>query len=694
MNSNDFLYVRGGRRNLPVKADCGNSRSAAAWLALLLGAGTVWADQVWLQSPIVRDQHFSFVFGAQSNATYLVEYATTLSPPNWTTAFSVAGSNCPVTFTDTNGIGAARFYRVAEGGGLTIPAAQVRAVASGLYDQIQQQQSFDPAEVSLFFSVFGIATVGSSNETAFEAAVAAQQPFMLDFQVQAIANKLCQSWYVTWDSFIAQMADLGAVDNSGQPLSRAYLTAQFEPLLTKEAYTYRELLPALVLALGQERASRSSGPADPVLGDDLMDPLQFNLMLYSCTAAALKPGPGVVRKLAPRRVARPEDNPIPTLTGWAANQIPGAVIGWVGDQIGFPLGPKATYQAVVCASILLYSYDVQVNADPNRIWRRSQSSSNPYQSQLTATVNFNFRQDVDSLPKLIGTWAAGCAFPQNGPQDNVTVAWDITDELPQYGLLSQQDTLTRGGQAQATFEAFDETVPPVFQAMSSPKAAIGFVTVKVQNVVPKWPKLEAILRAGNPDAASGQTLLTVFYYKWPQLTLDFDSELKGSNGDPDHPDGRILASGAALQLVKGGSSAPFTYTYQGQTQETYGYFVAFQGWTVISSVGGQFQAAIPAQPNLTTDNLVVMVNVGQPQETVQLPPDPDGNPSPSETTTWFAAAWYMTHFYDRTTAAPYAGWYAIAGWQGSGSTLTRQYAGTTNYVTEATKFTLTGTPGQ
>jgi len=670
------------------------------WLGFLLGAGALWADELVLESPGVQTQRFSFVFKAQTNTTYAVEYATTLAPPNWATSLLVVGSNGPVTFIDTNGIGQARFYRVVQGG-LTIPASDVRAVASGLYDQIQLQQPLDPAEVSLFFSVFGIATLESTNDTAYLAAVAAQQPFMFDFQVQAIARKLLQGWYVSWDSFIAQMADFGAVDHSGQPLSRSYLTAQLAPLLAKDPYEYRELLPALVLALGQERASRfPGGNADPVLGDDLMDPLQFSLMAYSGAVGSLKPGPGLAPKRSPAPIHRPLGNPIPTLLGWTPGLVRffgiGALLGWLGNQIGFPLGGMPSYQAVVCTSIILYSYDVQVTPDPQEVWQKSDPPNNPYQSQITAAVNWNFRQNTDSLPSQIALWIAGCDFPQNGAQNNVPIEWEITDELPQHGSLTQSDTVTwNGGQAKATYTAIDEPVPPVFQAMTSPKAAIGYVKLRVLNVLPKWPALETILRPLNPNAAAGDASMTVFYYKWPQLTLDFDSDLGASQAGIDC---HILATSVPLQLVTSGQGVTTSYSYQGQGQETYATFdIPLKGQnpgiTISSLVGGQFQATILVQPGMAAADLQVMVDVGKPQENVVVVAPQVALPI---TYYWFLDLWAIAHNGEHVTdtSSPYAGRYAIGGWQGSGSTLTRQYSGGSGTVTENTSFKLVGTPGQ
>jgi hypothetical protein len=687
--------ARGCAQNVPLAL---NIQLRACWLVFLLGAGALRADELVLQSPCVQTQRFSFVFNAQTNITYSVQYATTLAPPNWATALSVVGSNGPVAFADPAGMGQARFYRVVEGA-LTVPAAEVRAVASGLYDQIQQQQAVDPAEVSLLFSVFGISTVGSSNDTAFEAAIAAEQPFMLDFQVQAIANKLSQSWFVSWDSFIAQMAGLGAVDNSGQPLSRSYLSAQLAPLLTNDTYQYSELLPALVLALGQERASRSGGATDAVLGDDLLDPIQFNLMFYGCAMLPLEPGPGLLPKPSPTTTHRPKDSPGPTLSGWAGKFGPGlvrgAATGWIGDEIGFPLGYKDSPQAVVCASMALYSYDVQVTPDPARIWQRSNPAGGPYQSQIIATVNFNFPENV-AWPAQIALWVSGCDFPQNGAQNNVPVEWELTLELPQHGSLVQSDTVTwNGGQAKATYQAIDEPVPPALQAMTSPSAAIGYVYMRVLNVLPKWPQLETIVRLGNPSAAAGESLLTVYYYKWPQLTLTCDSELSNTNADLDS---RILATGVALQLVQTAQNGTTNYTYQGQTQETYAYFHCptegeDPGLEVSSLVGGQFQAAIDAPPDLTAATLQVMVDIGKPQENL-LAVAPGG--SFPITYASFLDMWAIVHAPDEVTdlSSPYAGRYAISGWQpgSSASTLVRQYNSPVGDINENTAFTLVGSP--
>ncbi len=549
-----------------------NILRAACGLWLLTGGGAVWADNLSLESPGVRNQKFSFVFNAQSNTVYTVEYATSLAPPNWTAASAFVGSNSPVTFTDPDGIVQARFYRVVCGS-LVVPASEVQLVARGIYDQIQQGPPFDPADVSFLFSVFGIPTVGSTNDSAFQAVVASQQPFMMDFQVQAIATKLGQGVYLSLDSFIAEMAARGVVDRTGQPLTRAYLTSGLAPLVTQDSYQPREVLPALVLALGRERARRIpvSNP-DAVWGDGLLDPIQFNLLLYSFMEASVPHPQHLMAGQRPSKAHRPEDGVpwVPTLGGWAIGQIPGIIIGYIGSMVGYPLGPLSSLQAVIGASVVIYSYDVQVTADPAEIWQRTDSPNNPYQSQITATVNFNFRQDVDSLPKQIGLWLSGCDLPMNGPQDNVPVEWEITDELPQHGSLVQSDLQTwMGGKARATYKAIDEPVPQVLRSVGSPTAAIGCVYVRLTSILPKWPNLLAVVRVGNPAAAAGNAWLTVFYYKWPQLTLEMDSELSNSDADLDS---RILATGVALQLVQTVQNGTTNYTYQGQTQETYAYF--------------------------------------------------------------------------------------------------------------------------
>lgn len=694
----------------------------AGWFWLLLGASTLWADPPVLQSARVQNQRFSFVFKAQTNLTYSVQYATTLTPPNWSTALSVAGSNAPVTFADTNGMGQTRFYRVTQessgggGGGDgagTVPASEVRSLASDLYDQIQQQQqlqqTFDPAEASLFFSAFGIPTVASTNDSEFEASVTAQHPFMMDYQARAVANGVGKNWYVTWDSFLAQMAEFGVAGSSDQPLSRAYLTTRLLPLLTKDKYQYSEVLPAMVMALGRERALRFGGTTDPVLGDDLLDPFQFSLMAYAWAAAEARPGLSVVSKHPLRTAfAHPRENPIPTLTAlasWALRTFgPDAAkdegLKWLSEQVDItiPIGKIEACKAVVCASIVLYSYEVQVTCDPEQIWQKSDPPSDPYESKITATVNFNFRQDLQSLPSSIATWAAGCDIPPNGPQDNVDLGWEVTGELPQHGKLVNPDLKTwNGGQAKATYKANDEPVPPVFQPMGGRKWAVGFVRLQVKNVVPKWASTVAVVQKANKNAGAGYGSLNVCYYPWPQLTLDMDAEFYNTEALLDS---HILATGCQLQLVNNGTSDSPNYAYQGQVQETYGNFhCALQGddpgIMIESLVGDKFQATIPAPRNLTLDTLKVMVDVGKPHENVVVVVAPNAPPVPL-TYYWFVDMWAIAHNGDavQDPTSPYMGRYAITGWQGPDSPLTRKFSGPASDVTEQTKFTLTGTPGQ
>jgi hypothetical protein len=74
---------------------------------------------------------------------------------------------------------------------------------------------------------------------------------------------------------------------------------------------------------------------------------------------------------------------------------------------------------------------------------------------------------------------------------------------------------------------------------------------------------------------------------------------------------------------------------------------------------------------------------------------PNAPPLPA-TWNWFVGMWAIAHNgdVDQDPSSPSAGRYAITGWQGSGSTLTRNHSGPASDVSEKTKFTLTGTPAQ
>ena len=61
-----------------------------------------------------------------------------------------------------------------------------------------------------------------------------------------------------------------------------------KPVLDAEELGRRDLLQALVLCLGQERAARrGEGDSDPIWGDEYLDPLQL-LLLHQAIAYAPK----------------------------------------------------------------------------------------------------------------------------------------------------------------------------------------------------------------------------------------------------------------------------------------------------------------------------------------------------------------------------------------------------------------------
>jgi hypothetical protein len=80
--------------------------------ATLQGAIPAVPLPVRLLNPSVMGNSFVFSFATQTNATYLVQHTSWLSPTNWSTVSSIPGTGSTVTVTNQNGTSAQGFYRV------------------------------------------------------------------------------------------------------------------------------------------------------------------------------------------------------------------------------------------------------------------------------------------------------------------------------------------------------------------------------------------------------------------------------------------------------------------------------------------------------------------------------------------------------------------------------------------------------
>jgi hypothetical protein len=435
-----------------------NSRSG--WRSILLGVCLVVTHlQQAPSAPFeiyglqYRNPSLVFSFQTETNNNYSVQFSTSSVQPTWTLVSSVLGTGSPATITNVIETTSQGFFRIqnASASSVTVSANEVKTVAKGIYDQIAAGIPFAGSNIALIFGIFQVPTIASTNGAEFQEQLDSRLPFLMDFQADGIAAKLNEEFFVTLDSLLNVMAAKGitASDPPG-PLTRDYLAAKLAPLLVKTNYSPAEVLPALVLALGSERASRSGLPgADLVWGDGLLDSLQFGLLVQSLTyqpGSALPPSHPVTRSGAaadPRTTVRTPLGVVP-VPKWVGNVV------HVGEEIGhslseelltamashflrFPLGYVDTPKAILCASLLLYSYSITVQADPNEILS---SCPLPDRTSLTATVLYDFTGQ--STAAQIGVFLSTCDLPEWGYQLGKEVEWRLTDQLPEHGKLEDR----------------------------------------------------------------------------------------------------------------------------------------------------------------------------------------------------------------------------------------------------------------
>lgn len=599
------------------------------------------------------------------------------------------------------------------GSGQVATREQLKAVAAAVYGDLADGQDAAGNDVSSLFGVFGIATVPASDGAAFDAAVASGDPFLLDFEADAIARSLNEGLLVSVSSFLSSLADKGVTDANGAALDEAALDAKLKPLLDLDSYDATQLLPALVLWLGKERAEQESlSDPDPVWGDGMLDPLQFNLLLMGINLASQETGTDALQpatlhsaSLHPTTLQPPLIQPqglsslLPTLSKFAPKAktftIRSLVAGWIASHIHFPLGPIGSTQAAICTSILLYSYKVDVNVDPDEVYAREYDHpARAYQSHITATLSFDFHQDVDSFPKQVSLWLAGCDLPPTGISSGKTVTWALHDQLPDLGKLEDQTMTTDAvGKATAAYTTFDEVVPEELRFSHTLQAATGAVTVEAHGLAPKkWENLVAVIRVGKPDLGTGTGFLTVFRYALPHLVLSLDTNI--SEPDPDGGDiwRGILSATVPLSLVDAGTP---TAHYEGEATLHYDSFAftALPPCTVsTSTTDGRLH--VQTSPLSDSDGALELTVSFTPAPTdpghITCPPTGGG---PISGDTW-QGAWIVLHENELTTAGGTAA-YAIEDWTAGDIQTSKSYDRTyvddegVTLLTEKTSLVLT-----
>ena len=164
--------------------------------------------------------------------------------------------------------------------GAVISFSDLEAAGSELYVAVAEGREVS-MHLTEIFSIFDMPVLGNANAVEIDARRTNNEPFVLDVQLQAMVKGYENGSLVTLKSFCAAFAEAGVRIADG-PLTEAYLTNSLAPLVGKPTIEPKELLPALVLAIGHARAVQVDGMiSNPVWGDDYLDPLQFILLSYA-----------------------------------------------------------------------------------------------------------------------------------------------------------------------------------------------------------------------------------------------------------------------------------------------------------------------------------------------------------------------------------------------------------------------------
>jgi hypothetical protein len=401
-----------------------------------------------------------------------------------------------------------------------VAMSAVAGAARALYDEHADGSAL-ARDVTDVFAALGIPVL--TDAQAISAKRQSGALFAIDAEVAAIADGLERGALVGLDAFVADLAAKGLqTKDPAAPLTRGALTAALAPLAAKENLSRTELLPALVIALGQERARRSAAPhPDPVWGDDRLDPLQHAL-LYAA-----------IRTLA--------DHPSGSARSTRSAQLDGlgkagedvaveVVLDFIGRYVGWPIGAAQNLSQAVCAPIYLWGHKLKLELSPDEVYMREPDGpGRPYQSHAQALLVFDLKPYDDAIRSKIRE-AAGCGeLPEPGPVPGKKIEWTIDEELEPRGSLVDVTTTTGpDGTARATYEADLERVPAPFRASTNQKHVTGTVKASASGILPEFPLLELFEKSAN-DLLNGYGVLVVNFYQMPVLYLHFDSTVTGTN---------------------------------------------------------------------------------------------------------------------------------------------------------------------
>jgi hypothetical protein len=402
-------------------------------------------------------------------------------------------------------------------------------VARIIYDALADGQNLN-SYISGVMTAFDAPPLGEADIALVKKRYNQGLPLMFIPQVAEMADAYNDGGYVNLDAFITAANTQGAKQQgTNDPLTREYLTQKFGDYEGKAQYATGQVLPAFVLALGRERATRFPPEnADPLWGDGLLDPLQLTLLLYSISYSSS--GPLSAKAPLTADIAHQDveisfvKDPIQAalmasvpgsdpIVDWIKDQIEDEVTGEVQDFVEVPLDKAEAAQVSVCASLLLYGHQLKVTTTPKLIYHND--GSKPWSTRVDVTLAF--QDDYWDNYLQIDRWMlenlGNCKLPRRGPVEGKPLEWSVSDGLSDHGNFNITPSQTGGdGKASANWQTVPETTPKAQRTFDNQRDAVGAVIVRAGSLVPGWSGLERIVGLLKDTGNTGDSPLTVIYY--------------------------------------------------------------------------------------------------------------------------------------------------------------------------------------
>jgi hypothetical protein len=368
-------------------------------------------------------------------------------------------------------------------GDLSNPADvhDVDAVAKQVYDFAEEESTALAGTLGSIYKGLGIPIIPTDD--TMEQRLRDPRAIVFDVELELIAEGLRKGGVVTLESVIRQV---NALTSSSAippaPLTLESLTEAASQLLSKADLSPQDRVPALVLALGRERARRlSASSADPVWGDRLLDPLQFHLLMQA-----------LGRDVSPPAIAT---------SGSLNREVRQTRSRYFIDDVSQAVDIlKDLSCSVGCLIYAMLSAELKTSVTPydGTVYRKSDDGSLP--SRLEMSVSLTSKYDA-TMDEALYLRACTCdADRRKGPLTSRQLVWEPDAAAKAYGSMKESSKATNeSGVGTAVYETNYETTPKsrriILRGTREFSCQAAKIEVGVLDWIPNYPSLEYYLRS-------------------------------------------------------------------------------------------------------------------------------------------------------------------------------------------------------